>query len=101
TNADRTGGTVSRQSHYTHVVTEIFSSELGSDADLLRHLKDLFLQVQVSERPPMLVSLTCCRKIVQVFGGRQFHRFQRKLGRSSSNHKGQVVRWAGSSSKGL
>ena len=58
--ADRAGCAVPWQPHHPHVVAKVLATELGPDASSPRQLVDFLLQLQITERSPVVV--TCAYK---------------------------------------
>lgn len=72
------------QPHHAHVVAEVLASKLGPDAQLLRQLVHLRLQLQVAEGAAHGVARGV--DVVQVARARHLHRLQTREGESQSRH---------------
>ena len=92
---DRDGqrGAVPGQAHHAHVVAEVLAAELRADADLLRQLEDLLLQLLVAEAVPGRRALG--GQLVQVVRGGVLRGLQGELGGRAADDDRQVVRRAG------
>ncbi|MGX1314227.1 hypothetical protein RKD24_004346 [Streptomyces calvus] len=90
---DRAGRAVPRQPDHAHVVAEVLAAELRADADLLRQLEDLLLQLLVPEAVAERRALG--GDLVQVVRGGVLGGLQRVLGRRTADDDRQVVRRAG------
>ena len=54
--ADRAGGAVARQTDHPDIVGEVFPAELRAEAEVLRFLQQLLLQLHVAERLTVFVT---------------------------------------------
>ena len=91
--ADRAGGAVARQTDHPDIVGEVFPAELRAEAEVLRFLQQLLLQLHVAER--LTVFVTFGRQTVVIAGRGQFDGLQRRFRRGAADHKRDVVRRAG------
>ena len=90
---DRQRGAMPRQPHDAHVMAEILAAELRADAEVLGQLVDLGLQRGVADG--VAGPVAGGRQPVEVAGGGQLHRLQRRLGGGAADDDGQVVGRAG------
>src|SRR5690606_28109956 len=90
---DRAGRPVPRQPDDPHVVAEVLAAELGADAELLRQLEHLQLQLQVAE--PVAQRRPLGRHGVQVVRRRVLGGLERVLRGRAADDDRQVVRRAG------
>ncbi len=77
THADRAGGAVARQTDHPDIVGEVFPAELRAEAEVLRFLQQLLLQLHVAER--LTVFVTFGRQTVVIAGRGQFDGLQRRF----------------------
>ena len=90
---NRATGTMARKPDDTDIMSEIFSSELGTKANLMCLFQKLLLQLHVAERPSGLISGS--RQFIIIMGGSKFHGKKVLLGRSTAHHDCNMVRRAG------
>ena len=90
--ADRAGRAVPRQTDDPDVVREVLAAELRSEAELLRPLEELLLQLRIAERAAGLVARR--RQRVVVAGRGELHGLQARLRRRAADDDRDVVRRA-------
>ena len=89
---DRARRAVAREPDHAHVVAEVLAAELRADAELLRELQHLLLELDVAEAAAELVA--GARERVEVARRRELRGLQRLLGRRAADHEREVVRRA-------
>ena len=90
---------MTRQADHTDVVSKIFAAELCSETDLARCFKQFLLQFHVAESMSELIALSGQR--VQIFHRCLLHHLEILLGRSTTDHKRNVIRRTRGSAKSL
>ena len=90
---------MTRQPDHPHLVGEVLAAELRAHAHLVADLLDLGLQVQVAERPAVLVAGS--REAVQVAGARELHGLEVELRGHAAHHDYKVVGRTGRGADGL
>ena len=99
TESDRAACAVARQSYHAYVVSHILSSELGAETYLAGLLKELLLELDVTESPSRLVSASW--KSVIIVSGCELYGEKVLLSGSSAHYYRDVIWRAGSSSESL
>ena len=87
------------QADDAHVVSEVLTAELCAEANLVSFLKQLSLQVEVTEGATRLI--TCCRQTIEVMDRAKLHGEQVLLSRGTADDKADVVRRTSSRSEAL
>ena len=90
THADRTAGTMTRQTNHTDIVSQILTTELGTQANLMSLLQEFLFEVDIAEGTTSLVA--CGGQTVVELDGSQLHGQQVLLGRSTTNDECDVIR---------
>ncbi|CDA02809.1 putative uncharacterized protein [Klebsiella variicola CAG:634] len=89
---------MTRQTDHPDIVSEVFPAKLRAEAEVLRFLQQLLLQLDVAKRLTVLVAFG--RQAVVVAGGGQLHGLQRRFCRGTADHKRDVVWRAGGGTEG-
>ena len=96
---DRAAGTVARETDHADVVGQVFSAELGAEADLGRLLEEFLFEVDVAEGTAGLI--TDSRQVVVVFDAGELHGEKVLLRGSTAYYKCDMVWRAGRCSQAL
>ena len=78
THTDRTAGTMTRQTDYADIVSQVLTTKLGTQTNLLSLLNQLLLQVDITESTTSLI--TCCGQTIVELDRSQLHSEQVLLG---------------------
>ena len=95
--ANRAACTVTRQTNNTYVVRHVLSAELCTEADLVRLLQELLLQLHIAESTTSLIARR--RQGVVIMGRSELHGQQVLLCRSTADDDSNVVRRTSSRSE--
>ena len=90
THTDRAAGTMTGQTDDTDVVSQVLTTKLCTQANLVSLIEELVLQVDVAESTAGLI--TCCRQLIIVLDRSQLHGKEVLLGRSTTDNECDVVR---------
>ena len=80
---------MTRKAHHAHIECEVLAAELRAVSAFVRRLQHSVLELDVAERPPVLVPFR--GQVVQVPRRGELHGLQAGLGRGSSDHEDEVV----------
>ena len=86
---------MTRQTNHADIVSQVLTTKLSSQANLMSLLQQFLLEVNIAEGATCLVARS--RQTIVELDRSEFHSEQVLLGRGSTNHKGDVV-WRTSSS---
>ena len=75
THADWAGGTVARQADHADIVSEVFTTKLRTQTQVLRFLEQFLFELNIAERLAVLVAFGWQRVVVA--GGGELNGFQR------------------------
>jgi len=81
---------MTRQTDDTDVVSQVLTTKLCTQANLVSLIEELVLQVYVTEGTTGLI--TCCRQFIIVLDGSQLHGEEVLLSRSTTDNECDVVR---------
>ncbi len=99
THTDRTTCTMTRQTDHTDVVSQILTTKLGTQTDLLSLLEEFLLEIDITEGTTCLI--TCRRQTIVELDGSQFDGEEVLLSRCTANHEGNVIGRTGSCAEAL
>ena len=86
---NRTRSTMTWQTDHTDIVSQVLTTELRTETNLLSLLNQFLLQVNITESTPRLI--TGCGQTIIELNRSEFHGQQVLLSRSATNHKGNMV----------
>ncbi len=96
---DRTACTVARQTNHADVVSQILTTELCTESNLVSLVEELVLQVDVAERATGLVA--CSRQRVVIFYRSELHGEQVLLSRRAADNESNMIRRTSGSTQRL